>query len=526
MRPVSNAPNRERMIMLAIVAFALLLRVWDLRARALWFDEAGEYWVATAPLTGLVASARTGTGDPPLYSFLLHVWMQPGASEIWLRLLTVLASVAGVAGVMVLARRVGGATAAWLAGLAMAVLPADIRYAQEVGQYGFVPAVVAWNLVFLHRMTQERTWRAVLGWTGTALAASYLYYGAALPIAACFVCVVIESIARRDVRTRRATGTALVLYVAGLVPLLISYLPTQLARVVESGGAGLHSEHGGGVAGIIRDKWKMASELIAFQFSGWPHTGVPAWVTVVPVLLLMALAVRRAPRLLIWFAVAINLYAAMNALDVFPMGYRWGLIMTPLIICAIAIGALAPRRRELRWATLAGYAVLVGVCLISLPNRTLYDRLHPDNTGTWPETEDMRAVADYWKQNRAPGQATYVYYGAVPAFGYYARNVSPREDLPSTWCMACWHDENPPAFCRSDGVYYGRWLRNRNDPQKIESVLATLGGRPESLWLVFSHMVPKDDARLIAGFIRQGYRLEAAAQGVNASTCLLIRDTK
>jgi hypothetical protein len=69
-------------------------------------------------------------------------------------------------------------------------------------------------------------------------------------------------------------------------------------------------------------------------------------------------------------------------------------------------------------------------------------------------------------------------------------------------------------------------MRSRSDPQKVQSVLATLGGPPGSLWLVFSHMVPQDDARLIAGFIRQGYRLEAAAQGVNASTCLLVRNER
>src|SRR5512145_2550326 len=98
MRP-SLMMNRERLAALGILTLALALRLWDIRARALWFDEASEYWIATAPFSRLIESARTGTGDPPLYTFLLHVWMQVGSSELWLRLLSTLASVAGVAGV-------------------------------------------------------------------------------------------------------------------------------------------------------------------------------------------------------------------------------------------------------------------------------------------------------------------------------------------------------------------------------------------------------------------------------------------
>jgi hypothetical protein len=517
--------NRGQLIALGVLAVALLVRVWDISARALWFDEASEFWIATAPWRELAASARTGTGDPPLYTFLLHAWMQVDASEAWLRMLSVLASVTGVAGVMVLARRVAGAGAALCAGLLMAVLPADVRYAQEAGQYGFVPAVVAWNLVFLLRLMGERTWRAVLGWSLTALAASYLYYGAVLPVAACFFCVVVESIARRDMRTRRAAGTALVLYILGLIPIMITYLPTQLSRVIQSGGVQTPLAPGGhGLAGFLHTKWELMKALIAFQFTGWPHTQVPPSLVVVPVIALVLWAAPRAPRLVVWLMVSMVTYGIAYQLGVFPMGYRWGLIVTPLLVCAMAAGLAPGGALRARPAMLAVFAALLVVCAISLPNRTLYDRIHPDNTGAWPETEDMRAAAEYWIKYRAPGQATYVYYGAAPAFAYYTRDLIPRAGLPPTWCLSCWHDPAPPAFCRQDDVYYGRWIRGLDDAGKIQNVTATLGGRPESLWLVFGHMVPNDDARLIAGFIRGGYRLEAAAQGMNASVCLLTRN--
>jgi hypothetical protein len=275
---------------------------------------------------------------------------------------------------------------------------------------------------------------------------------------------------------------------------------------------------------ILRDKWQMSSELIAFQFTGWPHSHIPSGVIVVPVLLMMVVAIRRSPRLLIWFAVAINMYAAANAIGVFPLGYRWGMILSPLIICAIATGLVAPRQTWAKWAMIAVFAGLVAICVVSLPNRTLRDRVYKDETGAWPETEDMRVVARYWMEHRAPDQPTYVYYGAAPAFAYYTRAFAPRAELPSTWHFACWHDDGSPGFCRQNGIYYGRWIRRLEVNDKVTSVFTTFHGGPEAFWMVFGHLVPGDDRAMIAGLKNHGYRVAAAVEGVNASACLLVRE--
>jgi hypothetical protein len=199
------------------------------------------------------------------------------------------------------------------------------------------------------------------------------------------------------------------------------------------------------------------------------------------------------------------------------------LILTPLIICAIATGLAATTATRARWATIAAFVLLAGASIYSLPNRSWRDRVYRDDTGAWPETEDMRVVAQYWIQHRSPGQSTYVYYGAAPAFAYYTRDVARRAGLPSTWCLACWHDDEPPAFCRDANIYYGRWLRRLDTNEKLASMVGTLGGAPESFWMVFGHMVPGDDREMIAGFKREGYRVAASIEGVNASACLVTR---
>jgi hypothetical protein len=512
----SSTLPRGRILALVILGLAIALRVWDINARALWFDEASEYWVATAPLSGLARAVREGSGDPPLYAFLLHAWSRAGDGEIWLRSLSVVFSIAGLAGVMVFARGVAGRAAALAAGIMVALSPADIRYAQEVGQYALMPAAIAWSLVALWRLAHGGRWRWIIAWVTSALAASYAYYGAVFAVMAPFACVVAEAVLARDVRRRRTTGTALFLYLLGVWPLLVYFLPAQLSRVVAD--TAVVAPDAGGIGAA----WRWLSEMLAFQFTGWPYTDVPAAVPVLASLLLVVLAARAHRRVLAWLAASWACYGIADVAGLFPHGYRWGLILFPLLVSMAGIGAaVGGRAYRTSAVAMVALSVLALSSLVSLPHRGVRDRFHHDAAWAWPETEDMRAIVSHWRANRTGTQPTYVYYGAAPAFAYYTRNLAPRADLPPTWHLACWHDAQTPAYCRADGIYYGRWLRRLTPEQRVNSAFETMGERPHAFWLVFSHIQPQDDRDMLAEIVRMGYRIESAAQGRDAAVFLV-----
>jgi hypothetical protein len=513
--------TRVHRLALLIAVLALSLRVWDINARALWFDEASEFWVATSSLSGLPAAVRDGSGDPPLYSLLLHAWSRISTDEIWLRFLSVIFSLAGLAGVMVLARSTGGWAAAICAGALAALSPADIRYAQEVGQYSLMPAAIVWSLVALYRLADRGGWRWILAWAGCALSASYAYYGAAFTVMAPFACVAAESVLRRDVHRRRSAGAALVLYVIGVLPLVLYFIPAQLSRVVESGGTNAAAS---APSGVVASAWRGLSGIFAFQFTGWPCASVPAAIPIVAGLSLIVLAAQTQRRLLLWLLASWAMHGAAAAAGVFPHGFRWGMILFPLVVVIAGTGVSAvARSKPARWFALVLFAVLAAASVASLPHRSLRDRFHAEKNWNWPETEDMRAVVRYWRERRDPAQPTYVYYGAAPAFAYYARGTVPRGHLPPTWHLDCWHDRDTPGFCRENNIYYGRWLRRLTNEQKVNSVIMTLGNQPPAFWLVFAHIFPNDDRDLLAAFIRMGYRIDAAVQAKDAAAFLVTR---
>ncbi len=504
---LSTSP-RERAWYVGILALAIALRLWDLGARALWFDEASEYWVATAPLAQLAHFVGKGSGDPPLFSFLLHFWMKVGTGEAWLRSLSLLGSIAGVAGVMVLGRRLGGFATAVVAGLLVAVNPPDIRYAQDVGQYALMLGAVAWSSVALHALWHDggRVW--IGAWVIAAFVATTTYYAAAFPVLVPFGCALVELLVRRDRARLFRFAVALGIFLVVTVPVLWSVLPDQFSRVLDTRAA--LAEYPQSKPEGIALVWRWLCNVFAFHFSGWPYTKVPAWIPVVGWLALLALALRVRPRWTLWFAATWAVYGIASLLELFPFGFRWGLILLPLAIVLASTGVTnGARERALKLAGTLAFATLMVCAVVSLPNLSVRNAIDPSHTIHWPETEELRDVAEYWHQKRTHDQPTYVFYGAAPAFGYYLqRYPDTRGGLPPAWSLDCWHEENPPEFCRHDNIYYGRWLRSLKTPEeKIQSLSSTLASRPSEFWIVFSHVQGPESALMLQRIKQNGYAM-------------------
>jgi hypothetical protein len=523
MQPIArwSAAPRERMWFAAVLLVALALRVWDLGARSLWFDEAGEYWVATAPLSHLLHFVSVGSGDPPLYSFLLHGWMKLGHAEAWLRLLSVFASVSGVAGIIVLARRLGGFPAAFVAGSLVAVNPPDIRYAQEAGQYALMLGTIAWNLVALHSLWNDAGRKSIVSWAATAFLATTAYYGSVFPVLVPFGCALVEALARRDRARVRAFGLALVLFLVIAVPVLWSVLPDQMARVLDTRTA--QSNDPRAVAGIAL-VYRWICNLFAFHFAGWPYTHVPAWLPVVCWFALLSLALRVRPRWALWLVATWAAYGIASLLQIFPFGFRWGLPLLPLVLVVAAVGATVGMRDRIpKLIGTMAFLGLLGSGIASLPNRSFRDAIDPQHAMPWPETEELRDVVDYWHQRRTPDQPTYVFYGAAPAFAYYLqRYPDTRDPLPPAWSLSCWSEDNPPDFCRRGNIYYGRWLRSLGSPEaKVRSISETLGGRPREFWIVFSHVQFGENVQIVDRLARNGFSTVDSIERASTGAVLL-----
>lgn len=123
--------------LLAILLIALALRCIALDQRSIQYDDAFSFFLAERSLPEIVQGTAADT-MPPLYYFLLHFWLTI-SREVWfLRLLSVLLTLASGALLYGLVSELAGESAGLWAALFAAVSPMQIYHAQDLRMYALL----------------------------------------------------------------------------------------------------------------------------------------------------------------------------------------------------------------------------------------------------------------------------------------------------------------------------------------------------------------------------------------------------
>jgi 4-amino-4-deoxy-L-arabinose transferase-like glycosyltransferase len=444
-----------------------------------------EYWVARSPLSDILSTVKAALQDPPLYSILLHFWMKMGQTEFSIRFLSLIFSVAGMLGVIVLSRLAFGKKASLVAGVLMAVAVPDIRFAQEAGQYALMSCVLSWNLVFLLLLMREGTWQWSILWGISAAIAIYSYYGAALIIGATTLACLVCTISKRQ--WSRFFKLVIVGSVCGasVIPLAVAWLPDQFLRgptaTAFQFSIGTYQEELHRF--LIQTRDFLTYQFLGYQPGGWPWPQIREWVIWLPsVWLILVSAIRYKLRLpVVWFAIGLLAYYFVGRLGAYPFGSRYSLILSFLFWSCLAAGiaALLSLSRPLSLRNALAFSFLGLFVTVSL--------LSPVE----PQ-EDLRSVTRFWLSERQVGEPTYVYYGAVPGFRYQMELAGVTETVPSLWYRHCLLG-TPVSYCSSNGVFYGRGIRDLLPEQKKQAVLEAIGDSKDRFWIIFSHIYPREE---------------------------------
>jgi mannosyltransferase len=129
----------------------------------LWLDEALSVNIARLPVSDLLDALRHD-GHPPLYYLLLHFWMEVfGESDVAVRALSGIVSVATLPLAWVAGRRLAGTTAARWAVVALALSPFAVRYGTEARMYSLVMLLVLAGYLLLTDALERPTWARLGG---------------------------------------------------------------------------------------------------------------------------------------------------------------------------------------------------------------------------------------------------------------------------------------------------------------------------------------------------------------------------
>lgn len=211
------------------VTVGVLLRLWP--RSALWLDEAQSVAFGRLPLVDISGALRED-GAPPLYYFLLHVWMAVfGDGDYAVRSLSIICSLAMLVVLAVVAQRLAGPRAALATVVLAGTNPFAIRYATEARMYALVTLEVAIGVMLVHSLASRRDLRSALPpMAGVAIVAAallYTHYWAIYLLAATAMVFAVPALHPRRSAMRTFARRTLVAVATGGV-MWLPWVPTFL----------------------------------------------------------------------------------------------------------------------------------------------------------------------------------------------------------------------------------------------------------------------------------------------------------
>jgi mannosyltransferase len=380
----------SRWSVLIPAAAAAILGITTIGSKSMWLDEGFSASVIQLPTIDLLSYLLHHEMQASPYYPVLQAWSALGHGEAWLRLLSVVFGVIGVAATYALGRRFGVALPA---ALLLAVSPYFIHYEQEVRAYTLL---VAWSaittLAYVRLLDRPNRWRA-LAYVVAAAGLLYIHTLSGWMLVAHALLTFVSVGAHWRWRL-------LALY----IPVLILAIPLIRFLIINR----------------ERVDWipSVTPSLIGHELSQLLGAALVALALTVVTVLGVArgwrreLPVLRLPLLLVTLTIGGVLLMSLLIQPLFVSRYLIGVLPFVFIIVARAAAALPWPR-----AIMAG---LLGLSLVS--------------TGSWLVNgvkDDWRAAAAYVEANLQPGDGVVIWpnFYRLP-FAYYA---APGEPLyPST----------------------------------------------------------------------------------------------
>lgn len=227
----TSVPASTRLVL--VLSLALGLRLINLDARTLWYDEAFAVLFAEtgwdAMVEGTLTPVEGGAADvhPLLYYQTLNWWMSLfGQSPAAVRLYSVCVGVLTIGAVYLLARDWFGEHTALAAALIAAVAPFHVQYSQETRMYallGLLLTLATWVYWRAWQSGRVRYWAAFGILAGASM---YVQQLAALVLVALGLLPILYRERRYLIRTAVASLLALALY----LPWMLN-LPDQLGKL-------------------------------------------------------------------------------------------------------------------------------------------------------------------------------------------------------------------------------------------------------------------------------------------------------
>jgi mannosyltransferase len=147
--------NRSYLAVLLIFLLGISLRLYDLGAESIWWDEAYAIKVMAQPGPLDIIRLSSGDNNPPLYYLVLHYWMlMAGSSEVAVRLPSAIFGALSIPMLYRIGTLLFSKGAALFAALLLATSTFHIRYSQEARGYSLMVLLTLLSFYFFLKIVR------------------------------------------------------------------------------------------------------------------------------------------------------------------------------------------------------------------------------------------------------------------------------------------------------------------------------------------------------------------------------------
>lgn len=494
---MKNIFNDKKTIILFVLAeiYYFCISLFKLNYTPLWQDEAAEFYCSVAtygPITGvsdLLTMYERGLSiqqQPPLYNWVMMIWIFFGESEFWIRFLGVMLVFIST---LVLFYTINRLTNPYIASLSVVVFSSIYViqfYIKEASEYSLMFIFTALIMSVYISILAEPTKKKALCFTVLCVLAIYTQYGTAFLIVPMAIQLWVYYLKRKEYKILKLSIISEIIAAIGLgLPLVYFYLLPQTNNPVSTIGTSYPIDIKDG--NLIIDffdsiMWTIRWFLLDYNRDGARFEGF-IWLLVFVLLALFIFVHIKTKDDRLKYLIRCNLwvyliYYVCTTLTIYAYGWfgnRYGFFMFHLLFITIVWSIYEfiqmIKDSQIRNCSLkkGGSVLNIAVVIVSL----LFCIYGVKRVNDHWDKMDLRTVVSYWYENDCSDIPLFVNVNQRYSFTYYfTHNDNYSEDL---WA-------NIYSNINAESLYYDEagWLEYLQTEVYPDGI-------PEELYIISSY---------------------------------------
>ena len=498
----------------AAFVYYWIMALYKLTQAPIWQDEAMGFY-CSVPVRGAIRGVTEYATmyermahiqqQPPLYNWLMCLWLQINEGEWWYRFSSVIFGFAAAVGFYVVLRRLCSRYAAAFGVVIYSSIFIIMYYIKESSEYSLLIMLLIWLIDIYFLMEEKTTPGRITAFVLLCIAAVFTHYGAVFVVAVFAVGVLIRLCRQRDWKNVKLCGFLYLLSaVAGGLPLVLLFIIPQSANQVSTLFAEqeIIIEYGSIFGDFIN------SLICVFRFFAididrdWVKIGGLIRAAMVVIAIIMAYTLvktkKKALQNFFWCNVASYLlYYSITKLNIYAYGWygnRYNLFLFPFwfVLIVVSLYEFAVVIKESDKNRKVPLGKLADLYRIGLVLAGILYCVYGDYriSNHWAKM-DLRAVVAAWYEREGYAVPTLLDFHQRYAFVYYFTHNGQYQE--TQWEKIAYNDELETYHAGNDTKQWKEYL-DREYQGKIPQQLFVVTGQWNGL---------------VDTFVELGYHVEA-----------------